>query len=139
MALADDPRPKTGSYIMDRLGSEGDGELCIKNDCNLDAVAVLADQMHRPVLAAYVRASDTFVMTGIDDDIYNFYYYMGQGWNGRTVRFSTDQKLYRLGYPLRFNTIPADSGIEYTSIDLQFAGNPWFDELPSGQFPFPES
>jgi len=79
-------RPLTGIILPNRQGG-GLGELFIENGNEVDGVVALMlnDQ---PVMAAYIRAGESFRMTGIQDGTYYLYFSTGDQWDGEARKFS---------------------------------------------------
>ncbi|MDF0593861.1 hypothetical protein P0O24_09745 [Methanotrichaceae archaeon M04Ac] len=109
LASAEDSgRPATGTFVIDTLRS-GHGVLVVENNNPLgddlirDGVAVLTTEDKVPLVAVYVREGESFEIEGIEDGVYDFYFTVGNVWNGESANFS-DAEFYRTESPLPFET-----------------------------------
>jgi hypothetical protein len=112
-------RPETGTYIKD-IDRSGDGILVVHNNWRMDTVAVLADQDVRPLIAVFIRAKDSWNITGIEDGSYNLYFTVGNYWDAENRKFDSVFGYYRCSSPLIFETSETE-GSKY-ELDLYEAG-----------------
>jgi hypothetical protein len=125
-AMASDARPQTG-YCVKNMTRSGLGEVTLHNHAKMDSVAVLADLDVKPLIAIYIRAGDTYNLTGIDDGSYGLYFTMGSGWDGKAGKFKSSRGLYRFNNPLAFKTEDGADDIEYSTFEVDLY------EVPMGE------
>lgn len=78
----------TGTVIKRRSAYlQGEGELKISNGTSYDAVAKLIRD-GASVLTVYIKANDTYTMTGINDGTYWLAFAQGTDWNNTTLKFN---------------------------------------------------
>lgn len=98
-------RPKTGTVIAD--SESGIGKLQFKNNTGYDCMVLLTDKPKgsaKPTLAFYVRAKDSYTMTGISNGIHFVYYSAGEAWNHLTDDFVDVVWHERFKNPAAFST-----------------------------------
>jgi hypothetical protein len=110
-------RPHTGTFITGGRRS-GKGELSIKNGHDRDAVAVLTFPNKDVYLAVYIRNSDSFTITGIQDNTYNLYFTLGKKWDDDIGEFTKDKSFFRFERSLPFETASNYNGYQYTTYEL---------------------
>jgi len=125
-AVALDARPQTG-YCVKNITRSGLGEVVLHNHAKMDSVAVLADLDIEPLIAIYIRAGDTYNLTGIDDGSYGLYFTMGSGWDAKAGRFKSARGLYRFNNPLAFKTVDGADDVEYSTFEVDLY------EVPMGE------
>jgi len=112
---AQEYRPGTGTFIKD-MQRNGLGELTIINDdSRRDALAVLADLNKEPFIKVFIRAGESFKISGIDDGLYNMYFKLGNKWNQVDSKFLEDEIRYKLDRSLEFKTEETPDGILYST------------------------
>lgn len=109
--LIDTPvRPETGLVLQSRL-PPGRGELTVENGTDRDGVVILTQLDDKPVMAAFIRASDSFTFTDIPDDTYRLFFSKGEWWNADKAEFMKNVTRQRFEDTLLFST----SGLTYTT------------------------
>ena len=88
-ASVDAPRPATGPIAEFGVNS-GQGELLIKNGTDGDGVVVLTTIDDSPTQAVYIRAGDSYDITGMRDGKYRLYFAKGDGWDAGRKQFNRD-------------------------------------------------
>jgi hypothetical protein len=126
IAEAGDDRPETG-YCVKNITRSGLGEVVMHNNAKMDSVAVLADLDIKPLIAIYIRAGDTYNLTGVDDGSYGLYFTMGTGWDAKAGKFRSSRGLYRFNNPLDFKTVDDADGTEYSTFEVSLY------EVPMGE------
>ncbi|HWQ18138.1 MAG TPA: hypothetical protein VN455_00040 [Methanotrichaceae archaeon] len=121
-----DARPQTG-YCVKNITRSGLGEVMLHNHAKMDSVAVLTDLDVKPLIAIYIRAGDTYNLTGLDDGSYGLYFTMGSGWDSKSGRFKSARGLYRFNNPLVFKTVDGVDDIEYSTFEVDLY------EVPMGE------
>ncbi|MDD1741710.1 MAG: hypothetical protein LUQ47_00090 [Methanotrichaceae archaeon] len=110
-------RPETGMVIKDEDRS-GYGVLSIHNNWRMDTVAVLADEDIKPLIAIFIRAKESFNITGIKDGNYDLYFTIGNNWNPDKRKFDNVFGYYRYNPSLVFESSETDDEIEYSIYEL---------------------
>jgi curved DNA-binding protein CbpA len=97
--------PVTGTYIVRNL-SGGEGKLEIDNGLDLDAYAVLSrsNAIMTPQMGIYIRAGDSFTMTGINDGVFVLSFRIGKNWDGDSKKFLEKQINQRFQEQFEFST-----------------------------------
>ncbi len=116
-------RPLTGLVQKHTLPA-GLGELRIDNPSATDGLVVLVQEA-QAVIAAYVRAGESYTITGIPDGTYTAFTSEGENWNGNA--FTSNVRRKHFTEPFLFQTTPD----EYTVWELSLDG----DTVPPDQFP----
>lgn len=118
----DGERAETGTFIKDSE-RDGYGVLVVENNNPLndnetrDAVAILIDANDTPTFAVYVREGESFEVQGIKDGVYDFYFTVGEVWDGELAAF-LEPEFYRTENPLPFETEIKDGQVIYTQWTL---------------------
>jgi hypothetical protein len=119
---------ENGHYLR-RSASGGDGVLQVKNGNRVDGVVVLTRQSDRkvPVIACYIRARQSFKVTGIPDGKYWIYYSLGRDWNTYTDGFIEVQDRGRFSDLAKYTTTTwttswSDADYVYTQGHVRYSG-----------------
>jgi hypothetical protein len=137
-----DVRPMTGTIVKDTL-RDGLGELTIINDnSKMDAFAVLTDSQKEPIIKVFIRAGESFKISGIEDGSYDMYFRLGNRWRQDGSRFDKDEVRYKLDRALPFETVSMMDGISYSTwtVALQEAvpnANEAMSKIPVSEEEFP--
>ena len=127
-------RPATG-LLVSAAQAGGRGELLIKNGTDADALIILASLDDQPVLSAYIRAAESFNMTGIPDGTYRLYFSKGEGWDSEANRFMQNVSYQRFEATPQFATTET----QYTSYEVTLygvaGGTASTEQVDPGQFP----
>jgi hypothetical protein len=81
-------QPYTGYIILDHRDVKGAGELEVDNGMSQDGEVILTDREDDAIVAFYIRAGDTFTLTGILDGVYRIFFSTGEKWDDATNSFS---------------------------------------------------
>lgn len=116
-ALAMAERPETGTYIKD-MDRSGYGQLAMHNNESQDAIVVAADLDVRPLIAVYVRAGESFIITGINDGKYVIYSTAGKDWSSTRCTFADPRGYYKFGEPIEVKTTDLGDDVESSAFDI---------------------
>lgn len=103
-------RPRS-SIVQATDRFNGSGQLEIQNNSTIDSL-VIVTQDNDPLVAAYVRASETYKLDKIPDGEYTVFVVSGDDWDGRT--FSRNMRGKRFEDTFPYTTKTEGSSIEYT-------------------------
>ena len=80
----------TGTILRRTLGSDGNGDLTIKNGLNFDAIAVLtrSDFPNEAVLSVYIGTNSSYTISYIPGDAYYLFYKTGKDWDDSIRKFT---------------------------------------------------
>lgn len=129
----------TGTFIKQVGERNGLGELGIDNGQELDSVAVLSDLNDAPRIAVYIRSNEAFTIGAIPDGTYHLYFSLGEDWDSNSGRFTRRMSLFRFDDPLSFETVPTETGQQYTvwqvTLHAVAGGTAQTNPVPEGEFP----
>ena len=109
-------RPGTGMLADNAPG--GAGELLIKNGTDSDALVILTGMDEVAVKTAYIRAAESFNMTGIADGTYLLFYSKGDYFSAETYRFTQNASYQRMDTTIPFET----TSTQYTTWEVTLYG-----------------
>ncbi len=109
-------RPPTGMLADKAPG--GLGELLIKNGTDSDALAILTGMDEQAVKTAFIRAAESFNMTGIHDGTYLLFYSKGDAFSEETYRFTQNATYQRMDTAIPFET----TATQYTIWEVTLYG-----------------
>lgn len=126
----------TGTYIARNLFG-GEGELKIDNGLDLDAVAILSfvREPKNPLIAVYIRASDTFTITGIKDDAYILYFSIGESWDEKSKTFLEKVSYEQFGNQFDFVTTLEEYTTWEVTLNPVFGGEADTFSISENNFP----
>lgn len=136
-------RPVTGIVSESSAIKDGLGEITIINDNGrMDALAVITNQDKEPLTKVFIRAGESFKITGIRDGWYDLYFKLGSNWSQDLSGFEENEQRYRLDRSLQFETIEDSTGISYSTwtVALEEAvadANEAMAKVPVSQEDFP--
>ena len=94
----------------------GLGELTIINDnSKQDALAMLTNLEEDPFIAVFIRAGESFNITGLEDNTYDMYFKLGNKWNDSQFKFLENERRYKLDRSLLFETSETSDRITCTT------------------------
>lgn len=126
-------RPPTGLLASGQGG--GSGELLVKNGTEADALVIVTSLADQPVMSAYIRAAESFNMTGIPDGTYRLYFSKGEGWDSDANRFIRNVSYQRFESVLEFVTTATQyTGYEVTLYGVA-GGTASTEQVDPSQFP----
>jgi len=128
-------RPNTGVIKPNKNGG-GYGTLTVDNGTTADGVVIMTLN-DSPIMAAYIRAGETFTIKGIRDQTYNLYFSKGSDWNGKEfLSFPSHQ---RFDDPMEFKTVYTQTMVTYSiwKVTLQAVagGNASVNDVAESEFP----
>ena len=106
-------RPNTG--MLEDKAPGGYGELLIQNGTDSDALVILTGMDEVAVKTAYIRAAESFNMTGIADGTYLLFYSKGDYFSAETYRFTQNASYQRMDTTIPFET----TSTQYTAWRLR--------------------
>ena len=109
-------RPGTGMLVDNAPG--GAGELLIKNGTDSDALVILTNMDEAAVKTAYIRAGESFNMTGIVDGTYLLFYSKGEDFSAETYRFTRNASYQKMDTTIPFET----TSTQYTAWEVTLYG-----------------
>lgn len=132
-------RPATG-LLQDERGGTGYGKLTIVNGRADDAVAMLTPwNADSTVVAAYIRAGDSYTMTEIPDGDYALYFTLGEEWNRVSSQFTSAARRARFEDMLTFDTTQSGNTIYYSTFEVTLhaveGGTAATRDVPASEFP----
>ena len=95
---------------MPNTQAGGLGQLSVENGTSSDGVVILNLSEGDPVMATYIRAGDSYTMTGIRDGTYHLFFSTGSEWDGEANEFTESPSYKRFDDPLGFSTTAQTSG-----------------------------
>lgn len=116
-------RPPTGPVQKPTLPA-GLGELRIDNPGASDGLVVMV-QEGQAVAAAYIRAGESYTITGIPDGIYAVFTSEGENWDG--IAFTSNVRRKNFAEPFEYQTTPS----EYIRWEISLDDG----TVPADQFP----
>jgi len=109
-------RPATGIVSESNAIKDGLGEMTIINDnSRMDALAVITNQNKEPLIKVFIRAGESYKITGIRDGWYDLYFKLGSNWNQGLSGFDENEQRYKLDRSLQFETVLDSIGISYSA------------------------
>jgi len=113
-------QPPTGTYFLNELSGGRKSRLRLKNQRELDIVAVmcLSQQPNTPLAAVYVQANDSHTVMKVPEATYVLYYTLGQDWDDEEKKFLEEVGYYRFSDEFRFS----ESSSKYTIWTITFGG-----------------
>lgn len=98
-------RLDTGTFVVKELRG-GKGKLTVENGLDLDALIILSspEEPKIPLLAAYIRAKDSYSIRGIKDGVYILYYSLGEDWDSCSKEFTRNRTYKRFEDVFGFET-----------------------------------
>lgn len=132
-------RPGTG-ILQDERPSSGRGRLTIANGRTDDAAAILAVlETGSPIVAAFIRAGETFTITDIPDGDYALYFSLGDDWHREREEFTTDVRRARFEDTLTFETTRSGTTVTYSTFEVTLhaveGGTAATQDVPASEFP----
>jgi len=131
-------QPITG-ILQDRQPRGGYGELTVENGRDDDAVAILTQLDGSPAKSAYIRAGESFTITGIADGHYELYFALGEGWDRERLEFTEAARRARFEDLLSFSTTRSATHITYSSYSVTLhgvvGGTAVTRDVPADEFP----
>ncbi len=115
-------RPANGTMLVREAGG-GTGHLIIENhNSDVDVVVVLADPAdpQTTLMAAYVRADNSYTMRGIRDGSYVVYYCEGNDWDTHSKRFTKNPSHGRFETQPDYKTTYIADGYYYDRWEAKF-------------------
>ncbi|MHB1160834.1 MAG: hypothetical protein ACYC3V_10970 [Chloroflexota bacterium] len=125
-------RPTTGTFLRDTTRN-GSSKLVLSNGQSLDAVAVLTTPTDTPLVSVYIRAGDSFTLTGIRDGDYQLYFVVGEDWDNVSSGFTRNADYARAEGLLTFRYAQY-AGVSITLHSVP-QGNTGVRSLDPDQFP----
>ena len=68
-----------------------------------------------PLIKIFIRARESFRVTGMEDGSYDMYFKLGNKWNRDYSTFDENEMRYKLDRPLLFETVEDNTGISYST------------------------
>jgi hypothetical protein len=97
-------RPETGTCVKD-TSRNGHGVLTIINGNHAqDVLAVLARSDDEPLISVFIRAGESFKISGIDDGEYKVRFSFGKTFDRKSNEFIEEGGYYQLDQPIIFKT-----------------------------------
>jgi hypothetical protein len=124
-------RPLTG-LVKPNISGEGYGELTVDNGTSTDGVVILA-LGEQPVMVAYIRAGESFMMKSIPDGVYYIYFSTGSEWNGE--KFIHQPSYQRFEDRIKFTTTASTYSIWSITLHSVVGGNAAAEEVDIIEFP----
>lgn len=124
-------RPFTGLVKPNALGG-GYGELTVDNGTPADGVVILTLD-EQPIIAAYVRAGESFTMKDISDGTYYIYFSTGSEWNGE--KFTHTPSYHRFEDTIEFATTAQTYSTWSITLHGVVGGNAAAEEVGADEFP----
>ena len=130
LVQAQEYRPETGTFIKD-MQRNGLGVLTIVNSDNrMDAFAELTGLNKEPLIKVFIRAGESFTISGIEDGQYDMYFKLGNRWDQSNLKFLANETLYKLDKSLQFQTEETPQGRSYSAWTVALEGS-----VPNGNEP----
>jgi len=113
-------RPPTGTYFLNELSRGEKSRLRLKNQRELDIVAVLcsSQQPNTPLAVVYIQADDSHTIMKVPEATYILYYTLGQDWDDEAKKFLEEVGYYRFSDEFHFS----ESSSKYTIWTVTFGG-----------------
>jgi len=97
--------PPTGTNLI--IGSRtGEGEMTVKNGLEWDAVIILSkdDASHENVKGVFIKANETYTISGIPDGKFILYDTLGKDWDNKAGQFTITEERSRFEDTFSFET-----------------------------------
>ena len=97
-------RPETGTYVKDTARNGHGGLTIVNGNRTHDVLALLIRPDNETLVSVFIRAGESFTISGIDDGEYNVTLSFGKVLDRGSKRFMEEDGYYQLDRPITFET-----------------------------------
>jgi hypothetical protein len=130
-------RPLNGTLVYDRRMDYGPGTLTVENMTLNDGLVVLTSLTNDPVVGFFIRSTEEFTLTGLQDGDFLLYFTFGHAWDGNKNTFMVVETVKKMDQVLEFYS--DDSGHTTWTLSLNSlgigSGSASASDIPASSFP----
>jgi hypothetical protein len=130
-------RPLNGTLVYDRRMDYGPGTLTVENMTLNDGLVVLTSLTNDPLVGFYIRSTEEFKLTGLQDGDFLLYFTYGHAWDGNKNTFMVVETVKKMDQVLEFYS--DDGGYTTWTLSLNSlgigSGSASASDIPASSFP----